>query len=316
MEIVGYILLAFGGGYLLYSIIRDKFAKKDNQDKKKANKKNKKKEVETVQDLLNYDSISNRGIVKLKNGTYTATIEVTQINQRLNNVAENAAIWKNFRTLLNSIGVRQTLLVQSQYLDISDFVNEYDKAAESIKNLTPQLLEAKMDVIDDYKEFAEQKTREYRSYVVFRFNPRRDQQNKGVESGNALFDSVLSSIRGQVEHMSDEEAQELAENILEEVSDLAFQMFHTIGIQTVRLNREGVLAQLFATLNRDLTVVQRIRDASEAHSFTEFKQSLSAYDFEQKLNDELNFSINHEAELYTEEVAVFAEEGKELVTSR
>jgi hypothetical protein len=298
MEIIGIILLVLVGGYLFYTIIKDKFFSKknkkdDSNSKKTKSNKKKTKEPETVQELLKYESITDRGFVKLKNGTYTATLEVTQINQRLNNTLENAIIWKNFRSMLNSVGVRQTLLVQSQYLDISDFINNYDQAAQSIQNLTPQLQEAKEDVINNYKEFAEQKTRDYRTYVIFRFNPKKDQKNTGIESGNAVLDGVLSSFRGQVEQMSEEDNQELAESILEEVSDLAYQMYHAIGIQCVRLNRAGILAQTYATLNRDLTLVQRLHDASESHAFTEFKQSHTAFEFEQQLNEELNQSIDY-----------------------
>src|SRR4051794_18065991 len=122
MELIGILILVIGGGFLFYAMVKDKKQKAKGENPKAVKNKGKKKQLETVQDLLDYESISNKGIVKLKNGTYTAVIELTQINQNLNNFPENAAIWKKFRTMLNSISVRHTYLVQSQYLDVMDFV--------------------------------------------------------------------------------------------------------------------------------------------------------------------------------------------------
>jgi flagellar biosynthesis/type III secretory pathway protein FliH len=280
MQIIGAILLVGLGGFFFYSLWKGK--NKPNDDKKKT----KKKESETVQDLLDYDYISDKGIVKLKSGTYTATLELTQINQHLNNVSENAAIWKKWRTMLNSVSIRETLLVQSQYLDVNDFVNDYNSQSQALQNLTPELKEARDDIIDNYKEFAEQKTREYRAYIIFRFNPRKDGMEKGMETGSTALNNMLAAVKGQVNEMDEEEERDLAESILEEVIDLSYQMLHSIGSKAYRLNRSGVLSMTYSTLNRDLAMTQRIHDASDAHSFSELKQSLSPYYFEEQLRSE------------------------------
>lgn len=277
MEVIGIILLVGIGGLFLYATIADK-KKKANKHESKGKKKI--KEEMTVQDLFNYEYISDKGIVKLPTGTYTATLELTDINQHLNNISENAAIWKKFRTMMNSISIRETLLVQSQYLDVMDFVQDYKQKSTEITNLTPEFIEAREDVLGNYKEFAEEKTREYRSYIIFRFNPHKDGMQKGMETGNALIDNLLSSAKSKANQMEAEEEKELAESVLEEVVDLAYQMLKNIGSSAARLNRTGVLAMTYATLNRDLSVVQRIHDASDAHSFTEMKQSLTPFQYE------------------------------------
>lgn len=290
LKILGLIILVIVGGFFFYAIWSDKKKKasEEYQDKKKKgkSKKEKQKSPESVQDLLDYEYISDKGIVKLKNGTYTATLELIQINQHLNNYLENAAIWKKFRTMLNSVSIRETMLVQSQYLDVMDFVNDYNAQSEAIQNLTPELHEARSDVIQNYKEFAEQKTREYRAYIIFRFNPKKEGVDKGLETGNALIDNLMSAAKGQVHDMDEDEERELAEQVLEEVLDLSYQLLHSIGSQSVRLNRSGVLALTYSTLNRDLTISQRIHDISDAHGFSEFKQTLSPYHFEDKILEE------------------------------
>lgn len=315
MNITGIILLVVFGGFFFYAIWSDKkkksakMAKDEPKNSKSTRKKQKKKEAETVQELLDYDSISDKGIVKLKSGDYTATIELTQINQHLNNINENAGIWKKFRSMLNSISVRETLLVQSQYLDVMDFVNDYNTQSEAIQNLTPQLQEARQDVVQNYKEFAEQKTREYRAYIIFRFNPKKDGLDKGLETGNAILDNLLAAARGQVNELDEEEEVELAESVLEEVIDLAYQMLHSNGSQAVRLNRSGILSLTYSTLNRDLAISQRINDISNAHGFSEFKQSLSPYYFEQEMkrNNEYATVFSYEEDSFLNPSQVNAE---------
>lgn len=291
MEIVGLTLLVIAGGFFFYSVFKGKKQKEDGEadiptaKKEKTKGKSKAKKDETVQDLLEFDEITERGIVRLKNGTYTATLEIAQINQYLNNIQENAAIWKKYRTMLNSISVRHTELIQSQYLDVSDFISDYNAKSEELQNLTPELEAARDDVIENYRYFSEQKTREYRAYIILRFNPKKDNAEKGLETGNSVIDNLLSMSKNT---MDEEEERELAESMLDEVIDLTYQMLYSIGSQAVRLNRQGVLAMTYATLNRDLALVQRINDASNAHSFTEFKQSTSAYLFEQQLLNEID----------------------------
>lgn len=290
LKILGLSILVILGGFFFYSIWRDKKRKASGEYHEKKEKgminKEKRKAPESVQDLFDYENISDKGITKLNNGTYTATMELIQINQHLNNDVENSAIWKKFRTMLNSISIRQTMLVQSQYLDVMDFVNDYNTQSEVVPNLTPELHEARADVIKNYKEFAEEKTREYRAYIIFRFNPKKEGIDKGLETGNAIIDNLISAAKGQANDMDEDEEKELAEQVLEEVIDLSYQLLYSIGCQAIRLNRSGVLALTYSTLNRDLTTSQRIHDISDAHGFSEFKQSLTPYYYENKINEE------------------------------
>lgn len=307
MEIAGLIILAVLSGLFLYSLIKGKKPSKNNKKRQKSSKGQPEKEKRTVQDLFEYESISSKGIVKLKSGTYTAIIELTDINQHLNNIEENAVIWKKFRTMLNSISIRHTLLVQSQYLDVMDFVEDYDKKSEDIVNLTPELEKAKKYVISNYKEFSEEKTREYRSFIVFRFNPRKDALNNGLETGSAVLDNIINSLRGQTQSVDESEEKELSESILEEVCDLAYQMLHSIGSSSVRLNKQGVLSMTYSTLNRDLSISQRLQDASATHSFSELKQSLTPDLFEEQLRTESDF-YNEAAEAINNPYRLVGEE--------
>lgn len=264
MNIAGIIILVIVGGFFLYSFFKPK---KEEKEKKK------KKEKTTVQELFDYKSISDKGICHLQDDTFTTILEVSEINQRLNNESENAAIWRKFRGLANALSIKHTFLVQSQYLDLTDFVNNYENEAEQLDFLTPQLMEAKEEIVESYREFSETRTKEVRCYVIFRFNPYKEGLEKGLDTGNSALNALLNKTRNSTTKMSEEEAIDLASSILDEVSDLAYQLFHSIGMKSVRLNRTGVLNMVYMTLNRDLTLAQRLQDAATAESFTEFKIS-------------------------------------------
>lgn len=270
-QLIGLILFVLASVSYLLLVKKSSNRDRKNKDETKAKGKT------TVQDLFEYKDISSRGITELLNGTFTATLEVSQINQRLNNNDENTAVWRKFRSLLNSIGIRHTELVQSQYLDIMDFVDHFDETASNNTTLTRQFLVAKDDVVESYREAAEEKTREVRCYVIFRFNPHKDGLEQGLQTGNATIDNLLNSVKARSNRLSDEEALDLAHSMLEEVCDLAYQLFHSLGIKAVRLNRAGVLNMVYMTFNRDLTLSQRLFDASDAHSFTEFKESQTPF---------------------------------------
>lgn len=292
MQLIGLIALTIVGGCFLYSIFKSKKKGKNNQKKKP-----KKKNNNTVQGLFEYKSLSDKGISQLDDGTFTAILEVSEINQRLNSGTENTAVWRKFRTYINSMSIRQTLLVQSQYLNLTDFVNNFDEQANELENLTPQLMAAKNEVVTSYREFSEVKTKEIRCYVIFRFNPYQEGIEKSLDTGSAALNSLIESAKVKTSNMTEEEAMDLANSILDEVSELAYQLFNGLGIKSVRLNRTGILNMVYTTLNRDLTLAQRLQDAARSQSFSEFKFSETPYVIEELAELEqiksLNINVSH-----------------------
>ena len=292
MQLIGLIALTIVGGCFLYSLFKPK--KKGKNNKKKQTKK---KKDNTVQGLFEYKSINDKGISQLEDGTFTAILEVSEINQRLNSGTENTAVWRKFRSYINSMSIRQTLLVQSQYLNLTDFVNNYDDEANELKNLTPQLIAAKDEIVTSYREFSEVKTKEIRCYVIFRFNPYREGIDKSLDTGSAVLNSLIESAKAKTSNMSEEEAIDLASSILDEITELAYQLFNGLGIKSVRLNRTGVLNMVYTTLNRDLAVAQRLQDAARSQSFSEFKFSETPYVIEELAQLEqlksLDINISH-----------------------
>jgi hypothetical protein len=250
--------------------------KKKNVSSDKTTKKEKKAKKGfaplTVQDLLEHDEITDKGILRIGN-SYTLVMETDQTNTSLLDFDENATLWNNFRTMLNSINVRHSIIVQSHFFDVSDFVKNFDEVANSLTNLTPELEFAKEDVVKDYWRFTEERNRDQRCYIIFRYNPDQEGIELSFETGNAMIDDFFKKTKSKTAEVDEEESRSIAFSVLEEIADLTYQLLHTLNIRSVRLNRLGVLNMNYATLNRDLTTSQRIQDVSDAHSFTEMKVS-------------------------------------------
>ncbi|MGN4128086.1 hypothetical protein ACMGD3_24230 [Lysinibacillus sphaericus] len=248
---------------------KDKIGKFVYGKKYKTDALNQKK---TVQDLLSYDEITENGIVRADDA-YFAIIEVSQINSHLLDFNESQGVWFSFRTMLNSINIRHSLILQSRFYDVTDFVKNYETRSKALNNLTPQLEEAREDVLDYYMDFSEERNREQRGYMMFRFNPSYEGLEVGLSTGNAKIDDILTKLKSKSSTVDDEESRSIAISMLEEVSDLAYHLLYTIGCSSVRLNREGVLEYMYSVVNRDLTVHQRFSDALSQGMFNTQKTS-------------------------------------------
>lgn len=257
----------------------------NTKDKNKREKKSKKNVPLTVQDLLEYDEITDKGII-LVGKTYTLVMETNQTNSSLLDFNENAVLWNSFRTMLNSINIRHSMILQSHFFDVSDFVNEYDENANSLTNLTTELTTAKEDVLKNYRQFTEERNRDQRCYIIFRYNPDSEGIEMSFETGNATIDEFFRKAKSRTADIDEEESRSIAYSVLEEVSDLTYQLLLKMNIRSVRLNRLGVLNMIYSTLNRDLTTVQRIQDVSNAHSFAEIKVSETPYLFNEILSED------------------------------
>jgi len=226
---------------------------------------------QTVQDLLSYDEITESGIVRASSA-YFAIIEVSQINSHLLDFNESSSVWFSFRTMLNSINIRHSFILQSHFYDVTDFVKSFETRSKALNNLTNELEEAREDALDYYMDFSEERNREQRGYIMFRFNPSNEGLEIGLSTGNAKLDDFFTKLKSK-SNTDDEESRSVAISMLEEVCDLAHQLLYTIGCPSMRLNREGVLEYMYSVVNRDLTVHQRLSDALSFGMFNTQKES-------------------------------------------
>lgn len=242
----------------------------------KTNQKVEKKNIETVQELLAYKHMTDDGLVQLENGTFAIVLEAHPINVKTKSQVEKDGIWINFRTAINELACPITLLVQSQYLDMGEYIEDYSNRIENT-NLTQELNETLTGVSKHLYGYTERKTRDYSAYIIVRFNPYTYGAESGVETGNVTVDKLMKKLHQQKEALDEEEAFTLAEDMLDEVGDILYQSFDPIGIKLYRLDKLGVHHMIYTTLNRDLALHQKIHEVNNFGSFTELKQSLTPH---------------------------------------
>ncbi|WP_240377262.1 hypothetical protein [Bacillus piscicola] len=269
---IGLILTLAAFGFLYYRL----------QKKHKGNVKDK-ENADSVQELFNYKKIEENGLVFMPDGTVAMVLDVQSINIKMKSPSEKDSAWLHFRSFVNSMPTHFTLLVQSQYLDMSDYLDDYVASAHNPDNhLTPQLLESSENVANHLKGFSERKTRDYRGYIIARYNPYTQGTEAGVMTGNTKIDTLVQQLRGGANTMPQDEAEELAVNMMDEVAELVFQSFDSIGCKVSRLNKIGVLNMLHYTMNRDIASYQHLHDIYDSGGFSDAVQSLTPYLSEQQ----------------------------------
>lgn len=242
----------------------------------------KKEEAESVQELFQYEKIDDNGLVFMPDGTVSMVLEINSINIKMKSPSEKDSVWINFRTFINSMPTHFTMLSQSQYLDMSDYLDDYELGATNPDiPLTPALRDSARDVVNHLRGFSDRKTRDYRGYIIARYNPYTQGTEAGVMTGNVKVDHIVQQLRGQANQMPEDEAEELAINMMDEVAELVYQSFDSIGCKVQRLNKVGVLNMIHYTMNRDIASYQRLHDIFESGGFTDTKQSITPYLSEQ-----------------------------------
>ena len=272
------------GLILSFSVIGYMYFKFSKKEKEKTNP-----DAWNVQDLLKYKEIKDDGIIQTHDGTYCVVLEVTPIPLKMKSQREKDSVWLVYLGFLNSIGLPTTLLVQSQYLDMSDYITDYQYAGQENELLTDELRASCEDVAQHLSIFSEKKTRDYKAYVIARFNPYEHDADGGVlGTGNATIDQVISKVRGNgsTSKITKEEAEDLAINTLNEMASLLYQEFDAIGSPVYKLNKLGVYNMVHEFLNRDLSPIQRFNEAYEAGSFAQTKDSKTVEMSESQRNKE------------------------------
>ncbi|MCM3716619.1 hypothetical protein M3202_21490 [Alkalihalobacillus oceani] len=259
IQIVLFLLV----GYLIYRKLQSRYDTGEN-----------KKKI-TTQDILNYKNIDENGIVELHNGNFAMVIEVEPINLHMKSQREKDSIWFAMRSFSNSIPTSYTLLVQSHFLDIAEYIEDYRKKINQPDSiLTPQLIASGNQVARHLETFSERKTRDYRCYVIVRYNPYKDALESNISTGSRKLDHVFEKTTS-TQTIPPDEAYELTESLFDEVADLVYQNFDTIGIKIARLNKLGIHDMLHQTLNRDLSPYHHIGDLYLAGAFSDNKQSVT-----------------------------------------
>lgn len=230
------------------------------------------KKAETAQELLDFRDISPDGIIELPDFKFRLVIEAEPANLSLRSLQEQAAAWLNLRSMLNSINIPHTYLVQTRYLNIKDYLQEYKRQSERM----PEHIAAYAAELTDWlaSEAADKNLRDRRHFIILKFDAAENSVAGGVRVENELVDRVLSGA-GKIagNRLPPDEMHRLARNELTEAVAVICGTLNGMEIPSYVLDRRGVLDMLYQTLNRDLAPFARLKDADAYNSFSLFPHS-------------------------------------------
>jgi hypothetical protein len=240
----------------------------------------------TVQDLIGkIAEVSPSGIVRNGN-MFRTVIEVRPVNMMTSSKMEQDSVWVNFRALVNTLGIPYTLLVQSQFVDMKDYTHWYREQFNTNSFLTKELKESGEGVIRHiHRNDEEKKTRDFRCYVILKYDPIAESIDSGVKTGSFLLDDLIEKVTNRQSKMSNDEIKDLAYQVLQEATQLVFSACDQLGMQYRRLDRPGIYDMIYTTLQKELSSNIRLSDAMQAKSFTAHIESVTsrmlAYDYQE-----------------------------------
>lgn len=239
-------------------------------------KRKRKGPPKTVQELLEAGEVSPDGLVQVGN-EYRFVIEVEPANMDTASLQEKKAIWMNFLSLVNTMGIPYTLLMQSQLFEMKDYTSDYGKKVEN-PDLTPELRESGQQVKIYLEQTTEEsKIRDFKGYIILYYNPVAATVSSGVETGVGLLDRILGQVLPNKNNMkmSDKEKADLAQQMLSDSAEYIFGFCEQVGMRYQRLGRAGVWNMEYQLLQREAAPHARMMDAIEQQAFKPFKTSMT-----------------------------------------
>lgn len=230
------------------------------------------KSKEAAQELLELKEVYPDGLVELPGGKFRLVIEIESVNLALRSFQEQAAVWLGLRSLVNSLSVPCTFLVQTRHLDLRDYLDDYRRRAEGCP---PHIRDYALSLADWLAKEAEGKhLRDRRFYAVLKM----DTASAGVEGGIKTDSPVVNEA---VRLLSDVgrsklpigEARRLARDSLFEAASMVVSSLGSLEIGAQVLDRREVLEVLYATFNRDMAPFASFADADREGAFALFPVS-------------------------------------------
>lgn len=240
------------------------------------------KKVETTQDLVKYKTIHPDGIIELDNLKLRLVIEVDPINMVLRSVEEQAAIWLEYRNLLNTIHLPFTELIQTRYMNLKDYgehLKTFEYANDRITNYRGR-------IIDYLTQKSESKMlRDKKYYLILKI----DAYASGVESGIQIDSPVLNSALETLSNLSKtkqntNDLRKMAIDELNELSAIIRGTFDGLGISSRQLTQPQVLDLIYQTFNRDIASHATVKEANEAEVYSTFVKSLTPQYYAENLD--------------------------------
>ena len=227
----------------------------------------------TAQDVVGDTEIAQDGLIRSGNN-FRLVIEVEPKNLDTASEAEQKSLWVNFLSMVNTINIPYTLLVQSRLFEMKDYADDLAKRISSL-DLPAELKESGEQVLAHLRQSTEEaQIRDISGYVILGYDPVAASQTTNVQTGVRQLDSLIGK-SGTKSMMTDAEKADLARQILTDAAEIVFSFCEQVGMRYQLLNRAGVLNVTYQLLQREMAPQARMIDAMHADAFHPIKRSLT-----------------------------------------
>ncbi len=205
----------------------------------------------STQSTLQFSELRD-GIVIMKDGTFRAVVACQSINFDLMSEQEREGVEYSYQNFLNSLNFTIQILVRSQKIDISPYIDKLIKLRRDNDNMLLGVL------MDDYIGFIEELSQEANImdksfFIVIPYYGSEDIERAMEQTKN--FFKTFSRTKTPVVTRINREVYNKAIDELNNRVESVISGLYQIGIQSVRLNTKE-LSELFYNFNNPDTAVR------------------------------------------------------------
>lgn len=191
-------------------------------------------------------------MVIMKDGSFRAVVACQSINFDLMSNQEREGVEFSYQNFLNSLNFTTQILIRSQRVDISPYINRLTEIRRNNDNMLLGIL------MDDYINFIDILSQEANImdksfFIVIPYYPSAEQEKMLTETKNlfASFQKTKTTAITRIDRATYDKAASEINNRIDTVISGLFQ----IGIRSVRLNTKQ-LAELYYDFNNPDTAVR------------------------------------------------------------
>lgn len=214
------------------------------------------KNPNSTQSTLQLSEVRDNMVVMI-DGSMRAVVACKSINFDLMSEREREGVEYSYQNFLNSLNFPVQILVRSQRVDISTYL---DKLAVLRRNQDNMLLGVLMDDYMNYIDILSQEANimEKSFYIVVPYFPKGDAANL-VEQGKGFFGKLFARPTNNITHIDTATYQKAKDEIKNRVDNVVAGMFQ-IGVQSVQLDTKSLGELYYNFYNPDTAVRQPLGD--------------------------------------------------------
>ena len=146
-------------------------------------------QIHAVQEILQFESILDSGIIKMKDSSLVLIMDVKPINYNLKSELEKSNILNSYKLLFQNINFNLQILIQSKPEDLEEHLSKI-----KFLNLYPNLTEKYIDFINSIRENKKSSAKKY--FIIIKSTNLEELSNNylKIEEGLSRCGNIVSKL--------------------------------------------------------------------------------------------------------------------------